>query len=621
MALRFLVDWLSDKQIQGICWTLVHSLWIGLIVSVLASLVMALTTRSSAALRYRLFCSLLMLFVFSVAIAGVYELENFGRPILIRTVHPKIQTVNLNGIPAAAMTEIAFYARASAFLNQYSSWILAIWMFFLVIKSIRLTIGLLYIQRIRTYNVQHVGNDWIAKVYSFSEQMGIKQQINVIQSALVKVPVTFGYFKPVIVLPIGLLVSLPVSQVETILWHELAHIYRRDYLVNILQKIVEVFFFFNPAALWLSALIREEREACCDDIVLARVEQKTCYLEALMSFYGQQNRAAGLAIALSLRPNQLMNRLRRMVDQRNRRLSFVEFILMVVGFVVLSAFTFIPQMDKEIKKSTVYIKDAITRTLAPRTVKFGQKADTARKFHRVIEQVVKAKKDSLPSDTLVSVKSIRFNRDNRDKANRDMTVVDGKDNRYHIVVAGGKITAVEVNGQAVVVSKVKNYETLVSQIDSVIDRKRLRLSVQYDNGYRGHQIKRMDAEPGERQVKTIGPIGTQVFKVAFKPSANKKNEIETQLPTPKIPPIDASADKARVLGVISALVEQKIVPGIAQVEWFALTDEQLVTNGKKQEASLHRKLKEKYNIGPDNGLFFGPTKVHGTGIVFDKEDL
>ena len=640
MEFSFLRGWLSNDQISGICWTMLHSLWIGLIVAGLVGIVMAVTTKSSAALRYHLFCALLVLFILGVCGAGIYELGGSADGIPVEVSDSGLYEVTPDGAASATGMQASFSARAGRFFNQNSGTILCIWFVFFTLKSIKLLVGLFYVQRIRTYDVQAVDFDWIAKMQEFARQMGIKAKVGLIQSALVKVPVTLGYFKPVIVVPIGLLFSLPVAQVETILWHELAHIYRRDYLVNILQKILEALFFFNPALLWICALVREEREACCDDIVLSHVEQKTSYLAALVSFHGQENTAGSLAMAFSLRPNQLMNRLRRIVDKQNKRLSAAELVILVVGFIVLGAFTSIPKVDKGIKKSMVYFKEAITGTLSPQ-INTSSPVSSTVKLNSVPDQMVEVRKDSIDQDTLIRFKSVRFKNDNRDKNNREMMVADGRDNRYRVVVSDGRITAVDFNGQPVPVSDFEKYLNLVSQVNKVVDNKLTASSSQYENGYQADQRKTLNFKLGNIQtvskakgdsntgrqvirtdVKTLQEklaIGTQSD---MKAHADKKIMIGPQvLPAKKIPPVDASADKARVLGVIAELVEQKIVSSSAEVDWFALTDERLVVNGQEQVSVLHKKLKEKYRIKPDNGLFFGPAKVHGTGVFFDKKDL
>ena len=100
--------------------------------------------------------------------------------------------------------------------------------------------------------------------------MRISRPVRLLESAIAEVPVVIGYLKPVILIPAGLLANLPVDQVEAILLHELAHIRRADYLVNLLQTMVESLLFYHPAVWWISHVIRTEREHCCDDFVLAR---------------------------------------------------------------------------------------------------------------------------------------------------------------------------------------------------------------------------------------------------------------------------------------------------------------------------------------------------------------
>ena len=112
----------------------------------------------------------------------------------------------------------------------------------------------------------------------------MKSLHSLLESAIVKVPVVIGLLKPVILLPLGLLSNLPPDQVEAVLLHELAHIRRKDYLVNLLQSFAEVVFFFNPALLWISSLMREERENCCDDVAISHIKNKKQFIHALVAF-------------------------------------------------------------------------------------------------------------------------------------------------------------------------------------------------------------------------------------------------------------------------------------------------------------------------------------------------
>src|SRR6202012_662368 len=220
--------------------------------------------------------------------------------------------------------------------------------------SLKMAGGLLYIQRIRNYKVHEVSQEFKHKIEMFSDQIGIRRTVRLVQSELVKVPVAVGWLKPVILLPMGILLQLTTEQLESILWHELAHIRRRDYLVNILQGLVETVFFFNPGLLWLSSLIRAEREACCDDIVLSRTNRKANYLEALLAFGNEDNSRMPLAMSIGS-GNELRDRLKRMIDKENKRLNIAEKVVLVAGLVVLSAFTTMPKTTIRAAKNLVKV--------------------------------------------------------------------------------------------------------------------------------------------------------------------------------------------------------------------------------------------------------------------------
>ena len=112
--------------------------------------------------------------------------------------------------------------------------------------------------------------------------MCIARPVVLLESCLADVPLVIGWLRPVIVAPIGMLAGLPADHVEAILLHELAHIRRADYLVNLVQTAVEGILFYHPAVWWVSGGVRAERENCCDDQVAA-VRGIPEYAAALLS--------------------------------------------------------------------------------------------------------------------------------------------------------------------------------------------------------------------------------------------------------------------------------------------------------------------------------------------------
>src|SRR5207249_2224703 len=114
-----------------------------------------------------------------------------------------------------------------------------------------------------------------------ARRVQVPRPVRLLVSAIVQVPTVIGELRPIILMPIGALSGLPPDQVEGLLLHELAHIRRHDYLVNIFQSIVEALLFYHPGVWWISGHIRRERELCCDDLAVSVIGDVLTYARAL----------------------------------------------------------------------------------------------------------------------------------------------------------------------------------------------------------------------------------------------------------------------------------------------------------------------------------------------------
>ena len=131
------------------------------------------------------------------------------------------------------------------------------------------------------------------------------------ESRLVDAPGVIGSLRPVILLPVAVLANLTPAQIESILAHELAHIRRRDYAVNLLQTVGEALLFFHPAVWWVSSRIREEREHCCDDVAVEVCGEPTAYAAALAELASWRSREIALSVGAADGP--LLARVRRLL--------------------------------------------------------------------------------------------------------------------------------------------------------------------------------------------------------------------------------------------------------------------------------------------------------------------
>ncbi|HWB07717.1 MAG TPA: M56 family metallopeptidase [Pirellulales bacterium] len=190
--------------------------------------------------------------------------------------------------------------------------IVAAWSIGVILLSCRVLGGYVVAWRLTRRLVAPLDDAWQVRFRRLAARLGIERPIELWQSAAIEVPAVIGCFRPVILLPIGMLTGLPVAQVESILAHELAHVRRHDFLVNAAQSVVEILLFYHPCVWWISARIRAEREHCCDETAVAVCGDPLVYARAL-SGLEELRPPARLAMALSGGP--LLCRIRRIVGQ------------------------------------------------------------------------------------------------------------------------------------------------------------------------------------------------------------------------------------------------------------------------------------------------------------------
>jgi bla regulator protein blaR1 len=337
---------ISDRLVGALSNALIHSLWQGILLAAIAGLIVICTRRASSALRYNLLVSALILFAVGVSATFVEQYHTFvgqyptsrdaavpehiaqsyhgGNPVL--PGDPGLQ-------PAVTASKPGFTDLISTWLNDHHNTIVFVWFLIICARCLQLGVGLYGTYRLRRVRVTAVTNQWSERMLQLAVALNIRQTIALLESGLAKVPMMIGHLKPVILVPVGLLTALSPAEVEAILIHELAHIRRRDYLVNMLQNLMEIVFFFNPAVLWVSTLIRTERENCCDDLALAHDNNKANYIRALVSCEEYQSSVPPYALAFPGAKNTLLHRVKRLASNRNHSLNLFEKTVLTVCLV------------------------------------------------------------------------------------------------------------------------------------------------------------------------------------------------------------------------------------------------------------------------------------------------
>ena len=386
MEFKF-INLLPENWLHALCVTLFHSLWMGVVLSLLVSLVVIGTRNQTAALRYKLLVAALSMFVVATGFTFYLHLfDAIGQIPVQSTGAVSLAEGYVQGSESTSSGLMQQIGKLMNLWNAYASQIVMVWLTVVCIKGIQLTVGLHAVNYLKTRQTFDAGLFWEDKVVELCGRLGINKSIRIVQSGLAKVPMVAGHFKPVILLPLGLLSGLSVPEVEAIISHELAHVKRRDYLVNVLQNLVEIVFFFNPAVIWVSKLIKEERENCCDDLALRSTGDKQHYIKALLSCQEFQHNGYRYAMAATGRKNQLLNRVRRMAFQKSNTLNQVEktvlTVVLISALVISAAFKGITTPDRTSKKTDAFSISAID---TPKVK--GKKKVTLKKQRLVSKQI------------------------------------------------------------------------------------------------------------------------------------------------------------------------------------------------------------------------------------------
>jgi uncharacterized protein (TIGR03435 family) len=223
-------------------------------------------------------------------------------------------------------------------------WIVPVWLTGVLILLVRMSAAWWRVRALHRLALTAVSGRWQAAANGLARRVGLHRAIRIVELPQIDVPLVVGCLRPIVVLPIAAISQLNTAQVEAILAHELAHVRRHDYLVNLMQTIAETLLFYHPAVWWLSARIRDEREHCCDDVAVAVCGDRFAYAVALTEIETMRGREVGLAPAVT--GGSLLCRVQRIlrtdVSDDSRTSSFA-LALIAAGAVMAAAFNVMAQ--------------------------------------------------------------------------------------------------------------------------------------------------------------------------------------------------------------------------------------------------------------------------------------
>lgn len=312
--MKLLNDWISESLLKAIGWTLVHSLWQLILIAGVLWLVLKLAHRAKPAVKYGVAVGAMVLSLAASIGTFIYQYgpEEFSRPFLTER---DLQVFLSNPSIIQAETGIeSTITQATFWIEQNLSLLVNFWFLGALLFLFRLVNSLSEIRSLRKSSSPVTDFQLEKMVYRMAGKMGINADVQLRISSSGVSPLTFGTLKPIILLPAGLLFQLSPLQLEAIIAHELAHVKRNDYIVNLILSGLEVLFFYHPCYWWMNNTIKELRENAADDLVMkAGVDPKnlaTSLAEVLN--FAKQN-PPELALAAGKKRNPTLQRIKRML--------------------------------------------------------------------------------------------------------------------------------------------------------------------------------------------------------------------------------------------------------------------------------------------------------------------
>lgn len=346
-SLRETVRQLCEQPaVEAVGWSLLHFLWQGTVVAMVLAVLLRGLRQAPASARYLAACGALVLMAFCLTATITSSLSETARPqsrqVAVtrdgtnrdfptatfpttvpreigssdhgepaRVAGPDQHFPPVSPLPRSTVSQSEPAGATGTLVRRLLPWCVALWCSGVVLLSARLCGGWIALQRLRHRGAQPVPFALESRLQRLAAQLRISRTVRLLESTRAQVPMLLGWLRPVILLPATALTGLSPAQLEALLAHELGHLRRHDYLVNLVQTAIETVLFYHPAVWWVSRVIRTEREVCCDEIAVSVCGDRLAYAGALAAM--EELRGVQSQLALAGAGGPLLTRIRRLV--------------------------------------------------------------------------------------------------------------------------------------------------------------------------------------------------------------------------------------------------------------------------------------------------------------------
>lgn len=337
---------ISTQLVSSVVLTLIHFIWQAAAVALVLKLSLTIVPHKYLLTRYRLAVIALAATVVMPCFTLYYlvqspdfvqsSIEYSSRAIGLYEQLPEQQSIGvLSGIAESSeqVNGVSTLSNSVEGQNNLMLSLLIAWVIGCLLMLTKFVFDLNSTYRLAKDGVAPVNQKIDEIVCGLAQKYKLSRPIQILKSSVVNVPVVVGWLRPVILLPIAVSVGLDKAQLELIIAHELAHIKRMDFAVNIIQSLVQIVFFYHPSVHWINQIIRDEREYICDSMALNIIgnnpNAKLNLAKALLNTEELREGNFSL-IAVAASGGKLKNRISHILENEYRPATSIKTLLLSV---------------------------------------------------------------------------------------------------------------------------------------------------------------------------------------------------------------------------------------------------------------------------------------------------
>jgi bla regulator protein BlaR1 len=344
-----------NNLIKATGWSIFHSLWQGAIIYGILILVVAAIPKMNAKVKHNLaYSAMCFMFTgFCITFFSIFKIPNNSVDLI-------------QSGQATAAAPVSYLLSLPQEINSRTEhifpYLVSVYTFGLLFQLLILGVGYKRLLKLKQAERSMVPQEWQAVFIALTSKLNLRRKTGFYLSENVNVPLVIGYFKPIVLFPIALTTQLDMNQVEAILIHELSHIRRNDYLLNLIKTGIETILFFNPF-IWLSGrYINIEREHACDDLVLKFTGTPITYAHALLKLEILKDKTSpALSMAATGSNQHLYQRIKRITDMKTNYMNAKQqlFAITLTVATVISLAWVSPAKTISDKKNNTPLKKGI----------------------------------------------------------------------------------------------------------------------------------------------------------------------------------------------------------------------------------------------------------------------